>query len=99
MDRLPDLVVRWHPASGATHEAIVSPTLGRIARATPGRIPNGRSGNHAPEGFLMAQGAGISSGARLEAGADILDLAPTALRRLGASVSVPLAGKVLTQLI
>jgi predicted AlkP superfamily phosphohydrolase/phosphomutase len=99
MDRLPDLVVRWHGASGATHEAITSPTLGRIARATPGRIPNGRSGNHAPEGFLMARGAGIAAGGRLEPGADILDIAPTALRRLGARAGVPLAGKVLTQLV
>lgn len=99
MDRLPDLVVRWHAASGATHEAIESPTLGRIVRATPGRIPNGRSGNHAPQGFLMAQGPGIASGGRLEAGADILDIAPTALRRLDARAGVPLAGKILTQLV
>jgi predicted AlkP superfamily phosphohydrolase/phosphomutase len=99
VDRLPDLVVRWHGASGATHEAITSPTLGRIARTTPGRIPNGRSGNHAPEGFLLARGAGIPAGGRLEPGADILDIAPTALRRLGARSTIPLAGKVLTQLV
>lgn len=99
MDRLPDLVVRWHAASGATHEAIASPTLGRIARSTPGRIPNGRSGNHAPEGFLIARGAGITAGEPLDPSADILDIAPTALRRLGARAGVPLAGKVLTQLV
>jgi predicted AlkP superfamily phosphohydrolase/phosphomutase len=99
MDRLPDLMVRWHGASGATHRAIESGTLGRITRVTPGRIPNGRSGNHAPDGFLMARGPNIAAGGRLEPGADILDLAPTALQRLGARCAVPLAGKVLTQLV
>jgi predicted AlkP superfamily phosphohydrolase/phosphomutase len=98
-DRLPDLIVRWSASSGAQHEAIVSASLGRILRSTPGRIPNGRSGNHAPSGFVIARGPGIAPGARLEAGADILDLAPTALARLGVSTDVTLAGKVLTQLV
>jgi predicted AlkP superfamily phosphohydrolase/phosphomutase len=99
MDRLPDLIVRWHPSSGAPHEAVSSPQFGRIVRSTPGRIPNGRSGNHGPQGFLMAQGPGIASGALLSPEADILDIAPTVIRRLGAQCSVPLAGKVLTQLV
>jgi predicted AlkP superfamily phosphohydrolase/phosphomutase len=96
--RLPDLIVRWSPTSGATHEAVTSPSLGTIARATPGRIPNGRSGNHAPAGFLIARGPGIAPGGQLEPGADILDLAPTALSRLGVGTRVRLAGKVLRQL-
>jgi predicted AlkP superfamily phosphohydrolase/phosphomutase len=98
-DRLPDLIVRWHPSSGAPHEAVSSPQFGRIERSTPGRIPNGRSGNHTPEGFLVAYGPGIAAGAQLQAGADILDIAPTALHRLGVRSAVPLAGKVLTQLV
>lgn len=98
MDRLPDLIVRWHSSSGAPHAAVSSPRFGRIPRSTPGRIPNGRSGNHAPEGFLIARGRGIAAGGRLQPNADILDLAPTALHRLGARSGVPLAGKVLTQL-
>ena len=97
--RLPDLIVCWHPSSAAPHAAVVSDNLGRIERATPGRIPNGRSGNHTPHGFLLAHGAGIAAGAALEPGADILDLAPTVIRRLGARTSVPLAGKVLEQLV
>ncbi|MFL5402681.1 MAG: alkaline phosphatase family protein, partial [Gemmatimonadales bacterium] len=98
-ERLPDLIVRWRPTSGAGHRAVVSSSLGRVDRATPGRIPNGRSGNHAPRGFLMARGPDIAAGGRLEAGADILDLAPTVLRWLGAGTSLPLDGRVLTQLI
>lgn len=97
-DRLPDLIVLWQPTSAAPHAAIVSPQYGRIERATPGRIPNGRSGNHSPTGWLMACGPGIAAGGRLADGADILDLAPTAIARLGGRPGAPLAGKVLTQL-
>ena len=98
MDRLPDLIVRWSDTSAAGHEAIESPSLGRILRATPGRIPNGRSGNHRPTGFLIARGPGIAAGARLPDGADILDLAPTALARLSATPTALLAGKVIEPL-
>ena len=94
MHRLPDLIVRWTETSAATHEAIESPALGRIVRATPGRIPNGRSGNHRATGWLVARGPGIAPGARLPDGADSLDLAPTALARLRTATTAPLAGKV-----
>jgi predicted AlkP superfamily phosphohydrolase/phosphomutase len=99
MHRLPDLIVRWQPGSGARHRAVHSSRFGRIERSTPGRIPNGRSGNHAPYGFILARGPGIAAGGRLEPGADILDLAPTAIQRLGARCRLPLAGKPLSQLV
>ncbi len=99
MDRLPDLIVRWKETSGAPHLAVESARFGRVPRATPGRIPNGRSGNHRPAGFLIARGPGIPAGGRLQSDADILDLAPTVVRRLGTRTSVPLAGKVLQQLV
>jgi len=92
-DRLPDLVVRWKETPAAVHHALVSDRLGRIERATPGRIPNGRSGNHRSQGWLIARGPGIPAGATLEREAHILDLAPTALDLLGAESAVPLAGK------
>lgn len=98
-DRLPDLIVRWSDASAASHRAIVSDRFGRIERATPGRIPNGRSGNHRARGWLIARGPGIAPGGRLPPGADILDLAPTAVARLGAPCRAPLAGTPLGQLI
>ena len=98
-DRLPDLIVHWSDASAAPHRAIVSDRFGRIERATPGRIPNGRSGNHRSSGWLMARGPGIAPGTRLAPGADILDLAPTAVARLGVSCRAPLAGRALLQLV
>jgi predicted AlkP superfamily phosphohydrolase/phosphomutase len=98
-DRLPDLIVLWNQTSGGFHRAIESFRYGRIERKTPGRIPNGRSGNHAAHGFLLAKGPGIEAGGRLEPDANILDLPPTALRRLKVETRLPLDGKVLRQLI
>jgi predicted AlkP superfamily phosphohydrolase/phosphomutase len=91
-DRLPDLVVAWPDSPGASHRAVVSPVHGRVDRQTPGRIPNGRSGNHRPQGFLIATGPGFPAGGQLGAGAHILDLAPTALEILGATPAEPLFG-------
>lgn len=97
-DRLPDLLVLWADTPGAPHTAVRSPTLGMVERATPGRIPGGRSANHRPEGFVAARGPGIAPGGRLDRDADILDLAPSVLRIVGASTALPLAGKVLPAL-
>jgi predicted AlkP superfamily phosphohydrolase/phosphomutase len=90
-DRLPDLVVCWRDTPAAAHRAAVSDRFGRVERATPGRIPNGRSGNHRAEGFLLACGPTVPPGAALEA-ADILGLAPTALCLLGADGRDALSG-------
>ncbi|MFN2433515.1 MAG: alkaline phosphatase family protein [Gemmatimonadota bacterium] len=96
-DRLPDLIVRWVDTPGASHAMIRSPALGTVARATPGRIPGGRSGNHRDEGFLLACGPGIRAGTKLCA-ADIRDLAPTVVRLLGAAVG-GLSGRPLPELV
>jgi len=97
-DRLPDLVVRWSDSPAAAHVAVESPGFGRIARSTPGRIPNGRSGNHRGQGFVIAAGAGITAGP-LHPGADILDLPPTVIRMLDTRTELPLAGKVIRELV
>lgn len=90
--RVPDLVVRWVESPAAPHVALVSEEYGRIERATPGRIPNGRSGNHRTEGFFVARGPGIPEGSRISDVADIVDLAPTVLQILGVSCRDELAG-------
>ena len=68
-----DLVIRWSDAPAKDHVALESPRFGRIERATPGRVPNERSGNHRGRGFLMARGPGLLAGSRLGADAGILD--------------------------
>lgn len=95
-ERLPDLAVIWKETPGAAHRAVESGLFGLVERETPGRIPNGRSGNHRAAGFLLAQGPGIPAGGAPPPGAHILDLPPTALALLGARCTVPLAGKSLT---
>lgn len=96
-DRLPDLIVRWKDTPSILNSAVESPRFGCIKRKTPGRIPNGRSGNHQPEGFLIASGKGIPAGTQLQVKADIIDLAPTILRYLGAHTSLPLSGRLIPE--
>ncbi|MFH1680764.1 MAG: alkaline phosphatase family protein [Candidatus Eisenbacteria bacterium] len=91
---LPDLVVIWSETPAAGHEAVASDRFGTIPWPTPGRNPDGRSGNHRGEGFLLAAGEGIPRGDRIESGT-ILDLAPTICARLGAPSPFPMEGKPL----
>jgi predicted AlkP superfamily phosphohydrolase/phosphomutase len=94
LHRLPDLIVRWSDAPSARHEALVSERLGTIPWPITGRNPDGRSGNHREEGFLLAAGEGIPDGGRIEGGT-ILDLAPTVLALLGAPRPFLMEGKPL----
>jgi predicted AlkP superfamily phosphohydrolase/phosphomutase len=98
-DRLPDLVVRWSDAPAGFHVAIDSPQFGRVLRSTPGRIPNGRSGNHRGEGFIIASGPRIPEGVRLGSGIGVIDLAPTVVRMLGTHTAAPLAGRPIPELV
>lgn len=51
--RLPDLLVRWSGAPPS--RAATAPALGTVN----GELATGRGGNHRPEGFLCALGAGM----------------------------------------
>ena len=98
-DRLPDLIVQWRQTPAAQHRAVSAPGLGVIRRSTPGRVPNGRSGNHRGEGFVIARGPGIPQGETIGGRPHIRDLAPTVLARLGASCAVPLSGAAIKELV
>jgi predicted AlkP superfamily phosphohydrolase/phosphomutase len=93
LDLLPDLIVQWNEKPAAAHRTIRSPLYGSIPWPTPGRNPEGRSGNHFPQGFLIAAGESIKQGDIDDA--DILDLAPTILNLLGQPVPDPMEGKAL----
>jgi predicted AlkP superfamily phosphohydrolase/phosphomutase len=73
---LPDLIVRWAESPASRHRAVRSPHFGRIGWPLPGKHPDARSGNHRPEGFLLAVGPSLPNKGRLPT-ADIIDLAPT----------------------
>ena len=100
-DLLPDLLVVWQPTSQADLRRIVSPQFGTIVRSAPGdgQGPNGRSGNHRPEGILFAAGAGIAAGHRSYARATTVDLAPTVAQRLGIECGLSLAGTPIADLM
>jgi predicted AlkP superfamily phosphohydrolase/phosphomutase len=75
---LPDLVILW--SSEAPINVLESPRLGRLEMRKTER----RSGNHRPEGFLLAQGPAFKSG-RVELQGDILQIPPTLLALHGVS--------------
>jgi len=93
-DRLPDLLVQWSETPARHHRSIVSPQFGSISWPTPGGTPDGRSGNHLREGFLLAAGGRIGAGSTIE-GAHILDLAPTVYAMFGLPKPSEMRGKAL----
>ena len=93
-EKLPDLLVGWSHSPSANHRAITSPQYGTIAWPMPGKNPDGRSGNHRPEGFLIAVGSGIQSNSHI-ADARIVDLAPSVYAMLGVPIPTEMLGKTL----
>ena len=76
LDALPDLFLEWnqdHPI-----ETVWSPRVGVIH----GRYQHWRTGDHRPDGLLLARGPGISQ-ATAPSSIDIIDLAPSIAARLG----------------
>jgi predicted AlkP superfamily phosphohydrolase/phosphomutase len=94
-DALPDLIVRWAPTPCARTAGVTSPRFGTIPWPTPGKNPNGRSGNHTPEGFVIAAGDGIGEGSTLSGHEHILDLPPTILSLLGRAPFPYMSGDVI----
>jgi predicted AlkP superfamily phosphohydrolase/phosphomutase len=90
---LPDMVVRWAESPASMHRAVSSPKFGVIPWPTPGRNPEGRSGNHRPQGMFIAVGPGINAGILPKA--HILDLAPTVLSLLDQPIPVEMEGRPL----
>jgi predicted AlkP superfamily phosphohydrolase/phosphomutase len=90
---LPDLIVRWVDSPAHVHRAISSPRYGVIPWPTPGRNPDGRSGNHRFQGMLIASGGGVRAGDIRNAG--IYDIAPTILDLLGQPIPSHMEGRVL----
>jgi predicted AlkP superfamily phosphohydrolase/phosphomutase len=91
---LPDLMIRWCAEPAAAHRRIVSPRYGAIDWPTPGRHPQGRSGNHWPDGFVIAAGPQVPAGVTLDR-AHILDLAPTVYELLGVTPPAGMEGSSL----
>ncbi len=93
LEDLPDLIVNWVDSPAAAHRAVVSPEFGEIPWPTPGHNPEGRSGNHRWQGFLLLAGGDVKPGP-IE-NAHMLDLAPTILTMLDQPVPAEMEGRVL----
>lgn len=93
LDLLPDIVGAWNDDSASLHRMITSPLYGDIPWPAPGRNPEGRSGNHADHGFLIAYGEGVEPGAIKDA--HVLDLAPTILSMLEKPIPGDMQGRAL----
>jgi len=93
-DVLPDLVVEWQPLAA---ETLDSPRTGRITVPT-----DPRTGDHRPEGFLIAVGPGLAPRPGALDGDDaytLLDIAPTVLTALGVDVPPSLRGRVIADVL
>lgn len=94
VDHLPDVIVKWSAIPAAHHRGIAAPDFGSIPWPTPGRNPSGRSGNHRPEGFVLATGR-MFPARRGFLRAHVMDLAPTVFDLFGFPVPEWMGGSVL----
>ncbi len=94
LQHLPDLIIRWASIPSIDQRNIVSNRYPKFSISMPRLNPDGRSGNHSSNGFVLAVGSGIPSNSIVENG-HILDLAPTILALLGAPKSAEMRGKSL----
>jgi predicted AlkP superfamily phosphohydrolase/phosphomutase len=79
VDRLPDLWVLWRKTGNVRH--LRSPLAGDVV----GEWPHGRTGDHTPDGLLMARAPHVRAGA-LGRRIDVMDLAPTLAAMLGVTL-------------
>lgn len=88
LDQLPDLTVLWDQSF--RWQALYSPRFGTLHL----RQQDARTGSHAPRGFVVITGPGVTAGAEL-AGCSIYDIAPTVLEAAGVPLPADLDGRPL----
>jgi predicted AlkP superfamily phosphohydrolase/phosphomutase len=97
-DNLPDLLVKWKNKPASNYRKIVSSEFGEMEWPMPGLNPDGRSGNHQPEGFLLAVGENIKTNSSFEK-KHIIDLVPTILYILGIPITEDYDGEVIREIL
>jgi predicted AlkP superfamily phosphohydrolase/phosphomutase len=91
-DKLPDILVKWKFKPVAEYIKIVSSEFGEVELPSPGKNLEGRSGNHHPDGFLIAVGENFRNPI-FEKKHHIIDLAPTILNLLNVEKPIEMEGK------
>jgi bisphosphoglycerate-independent phosphoglycerate mutase (AlkP superfamily) len=94
---LPDILVKWKFKPAASYTKIISNEYGEIEWPMPGKNPDGRSGNHRPDGFLLAVGKDFKADSAFDKKYHIVDLAPTILNLLNIEKPNKMEGKVISQ--
>jgi len=90
----PDLTVRW--TGDAPIRTLISPRIGKVEGTDTSR----RTGEHWPEGFVLARGPGVAAGATVTAEeACVMDVAPTILELLGVAAPAEMEGRALRELL
>jgi predicted AlkP superfamily phosphohydrolase/phosphomutase len=88
LDHLPDLLIEWNEEKRLGSTSLGNPNGSKIRIASKklgeleGLSTYCRTGDHRPEGLLIAMGAGLKPG-RIEQSISIMDLAPTISLLLG----------------
>ena len=88
---LPDLIVQWSDIKATSVNAVTSPQFGTVPWPTPGRIPDGQSGHHVSDGWLMAVGSNITPGSAIET-AHMIDIPPTLYHLLNEPIPAHFGG-------
>ena len=94
VERAPDLVILMRGLAYITRQSYEFASQHRVF-AVP---PTGETGGHRSEGVLLACGARVVPGVRLER-AQIVDLAPTILHLMGCPVPGDMDGRTLTEIL
>lgn len=96
-NNLPDILVKWKFKPAASYTKIISQEYGEIEWPMPGKNPDGRSGNHRPDGFLIAVGKNFKANSTFEKKYHIVDLAPTILNLLNIEKPDKMEGKIISE--
>ena len=97
-NNLPDIIVKWKFKPAINYKKIISSEYGELEWPSPGINPDGRSGNHRPEGFLLAAGKNIKINSAFEK-KHIIDLVPTILHLLDIPIPEDYDGKVIEDIL
>ncbi len=96
-DNLPDIIVNWKYKPVSNYKKIISEKYGELDWPMPGKNPDGRSGNHRFEGFLLAVGKDFKANSTFEKKYHIVDLAPTILNLLNIEKPNEMEGNIITK--
>ncbi|MGA9291876.1 MAG: alkaline phosphatase family protein [Ignavibacteriaceae bacterium] len=94
-NNLPDILVKWKIKPAAGYNKIISPEYGELKWPQPGKNPDGRSGNHRFEGFILAVGNDFQKNSTFEKRYQIIDLAPTILNLLNIEKPGEMEGEII----